>query len=104
MQFDSLAKPSLTGAMVSRLARHPCAGLSEIISTAELIGEGKPGYPMDTQVPEGAKEVQVTAKPRRTYTVEFKREILKEFDACATLGASPSGPISSPCMPTAARR
>src|SRR3989304_248134 len=36
----------------------------------------------------GAEDVQVAANPRRrTYTVEYKRRILKEADACTTAGA-----------------
>ncbi len=34
------------------------------------------------------EDVQVAAKPqRRTYTAEYKRQILKEADACTTPGA-----------------
>ena len=43
---------------------------------------------MDAQVTVGAEDVQVAAKARRrTYTAEYKRRILKEADACTTLGA-----------------
>ncbi len=43
---------------------------------------------MDGQATVVAEGVQVAAKPkRRTYTVEYKRRLLKEADACATPGA-----------------
>lgn len=43
--------------------------------------------PVDARMA-SVKEVQVSAKAgRRTYTAEYKRQILKEADACTAAGA-----------------